>query len=111
MHTGIGDQVIAYGCEIHTGVFWVCGAPRGLFSGPTGAPAVYIGYEHSWVAAHPTVMSWYVAVNTLFTLPNPQPGALGRQFSEFPAASRSADRVYGIGPIGPYHLAIGKPLF
>ena len=41
----------------------------------------------------------------------PARGALGRQFSEFSAASRSADRICGIGPIGPYHLAIGQPLF
>ena len=49
-------------------------APRGLLNGPPGAPAVRMGCAHSWVAAQPTVMSWYVAVNTLFTLPTPPAG-------------------------------------
>ena len=82
-------------------------APPG---GSPWAPAVCMGRPHSCWAAELITMSWYVAVNTLFTLPTPQPGALGRQFSEFPAASRSADRIYGIGAIDPYHPVTGQPL-
>ena len=42
-----------------------------------------MGQAHSWGAAKLIVTSWYVAVKTLFTRQAPQPGALGRQFSEF----------------------------
>ena len=60
------------------------------------------------------VMSWYVAVNTfIHTFSHPAaapPGALGRQFSDFPAARRSFDRTFGIGPIGPNYLTVGQAL-
>ena len=97
--------------QIVTGACLALYSPRGLPNGPPWVPAALMGGDHSLGAAELIAMSKYVAVNTLFTLPTPQPGALGRQFSEFPAASRSADRICGIGLIGPYHLAIVQPLF
>ena len=73
-----------------------------------------MGREHSWCAAELIFMSWYVAVNTFIHTFSPPaaapPGALGRQFSDFPAASRSFDRTFDIGPIGPNHLTVGQAL-
>ena len=81
-------------------------------SGSPWAPAVRMGREHSWGAAELIVMSWYVAVNTLFTLLAPPPrGSQEAIFRISGRYSRPADRIFGIGPIGPYHLAIGQPLF
>ena len=59
-------------------------APRGLLNGlPVGAPAVRMGCGHSWLAAMPAGMSWYVAVNTLSRPEAPEP----RSFTSFLAAS------------------------
>ena len=73
-----------------------------------------MGQAHAWGASEPIAMSWYVAVNTFihtFSPPAAAPlGALGRRFSDFPAASRSFDRTFGIGPIGLNHLTVGQAL-
>ena len=45
--------------------------PHGLPNAPPWVPAVHMGRAHSWGAAELIVMSWYVAVNTLFTRPAP----------------------------------------
>ena len=73
-----------------------------------------MGRANSLCEAELKVMSWYVAVNTFIHTFSPPaaapPGALGRRFSEFPAARRSFDRTFGIGPIGPNHLTVGQAL-